>query len=183
MPTVHFVDLHVLVSPDNRTEVREALLGVIRNTPDVEGFVRPTRLSRHPWPSSTGMVSLFFTQEGGVGLSPKQLVKAFEEAVEAVEKKAVVVSVGFCLDEERVWCRAPDKNGHQTLVEDKPEVLERVLETDWNSMVASEGVDVIGSRFLPEFLDRKPIRKMLERAGFDAPSPKERARRWAASIM
>jgi len=183
MSSVHFVDLHVLVAPENRQVVRQALLEALRNAPDADGVVRPANLSRHPWPSGADLVSLFFTQEGRVGLSAKALVKHFEEAVASVDNKALVVSVGFCMDEPRVWCRAPDKTGHQTLVEDKAATLERVLETDWYSMVASTGVDAISAKFLPFFLDQKPIRKTLERAGFEAPSPKQRAKRWAASIM
>lgn len=183
MTTVHFVDLHVLTTPDRRAAVGEALQNALTASADVEGIVRAPRLSRHPWPSSAGLVSAFFTQEGSVRLSPKNLAKAFEDAVLAVDTSAVVVSVGFCMDEAQVWCRAPSKDGFQTVTENKPAVLERVLGTDWESMVASNGIDSISTTFLPVFLDTKPLRKALERAGFDAPSPKVRARRWAEAIM
>lgn len=183
MTTTHFVDVHVLTPPEQRAAVSEALRSALSVSIDAEGVVRPVRMSRRPWPVGADLVSLFFVQDGKSSLSPKDLVKAFEEAVTAASPAAVVVSLGFCLDEAQVWCRAPSKEGFRTHVEADPEILEHALEADWNSVVASKGVDDISARMLPLFLESKPLRKALERAGYDAPSPKTIARRMMAAAL
>lgn len=183
MTTTHFVDVHVLIAPEQRAAVSEALKSALSASTEAEGVVRPARTSRHPWPLGAGLVSLFFVQDGKSSLSAKDLVKAFEDTVVAVAPAAVVVSIGFCLDEARVWCRAPSKEGFRTHVEEDPGILEHALEADWQSVVASEAVDDISTRMLPLFLESKPLRKALERAGYDAPSPKTIARRMMAAAL
>ncbi len=183
MPTTHFVDVHVLARPEQSAAVRQALLTALKSSNDAEGVVRPAATARKPWPADTGLVSMFFTQDGKSSLSSKDLVKAFEVAVHQEVPDALVLSVGFCLDEPRVWCRHPGKDGAKTLVEANPKVLESLLEGDWYSVVASMHVDAISTAMLPHFLEAKPVRKALERAGFEAPSPKVQAKRLAAAVL
>jgi len=183
MSTTHFVDLHVIAPPDQLPLVHAALKAALNASEDAEGWVRAPSTTRKPWPFSAGRVSMFFTRDGKTGLSSKELAKDFEAAVLKVDPRALVLSVGFCLDEAEVWCRHPGKDGFKTLVVNDAKQLEDILEADWNSVVASQHLDNISNAMLPFFLESKPVRKAFERAGFDVPSPKVQAKRRAVAML